>query len=66
MPIEYFRLLLQRQVFEVEGLARTDADAGEFRADVRFHSVRRAANCSAKSRYSKKFVFASSLLIFGK
>jgi hypothetical protein len=24
------------------------------------------ANCSAKSRYSKKFFFASSLVIFGK
>jgi hypothetical protein len=34
------------------------------RISVSFASA--GANCSAKSRYSKKFVFTSSLSIFGK
>ena len=59
-----FDLVSEANVFEVEGLAGTDADARQLVADGLFLGPA-GANCRAKSRYSKKFFFASSVLHLG-
>jgi hypothetical protein len=57
--------VLGRKVLEGEGLAGAHADPDQLRADGLF--LRPAgANCSAKSRYSKKLVFTISALTAGK
>jgi hypothetical protein len=63
---EDLRLVLKRQVLEVEFLPRLHANAGELGTDALLFRTWGGANCKAKSRYSKKFVFKSALSILGK
>ena len=58
-------LVLQREILELEGLARADADAWPACARMSLSSGRAGTNCKAESRYSKKFGLDIAAVIAG-
>jgi hypothetical protein len=57
--------VLQLEILEIEGLARSDADKSKLGADFLLVFLG-GRELPRKVEYSKKFVFTSSLSIFGK